>query len=76
MNCKACNVGGIDRIARILVGLVLLGLTYSGIVGAWGWIGVVPLFTGIFSFCPLYTLLGINTGKACATQCDTNKADE
>ncbi len=55
------NVGGIDRILRIVVGLVLIALAATGTVGAWGWIGVVPLATGLFRFCGLYTLLGINT---------------
>lgn len=55
------NVGGIDRGARIVVGLALIGLTLMGTIGPWGWIGVVPLLTGVFSFCPLYTLLGLNT---------------
>jgi hypothetical protein len=55
------NVGGIDRILRVIAGLALIGLTLSGMIGPWGWIGVVPLATGLFSFCPLYTLLKINT---------------
>ena len=55
------NVGGIDRMLRIVLGLVLIGLTLSGTIGVWGWIGVVPLGTGFISFCPLYPLLGINT---------------
>ncbi|OGB15687.1 MAG: hypothetical protein A3E23_23240 [Burkholderiales bacterium RIFCSPHIGHO2_12_FULL_65_48] len=55
------NVGTIDRVLRILVGLVLIGLAATGTVGLWGWIGVVPLATGLFRFCPAYTLLGINT---------------
>lgn len=55
------NVGGIDRVLRIVAGLVLIGLAATGTVGAWGWIGVVPLATGLFRFCGLYTLLGINT---------------
>jgi hypothetical protein len=55
------NVGGLDRIARILVGLVLLALTLTGTIGMWGWIGLVPLATGTFSFCPLYPLLGLST---------------
>jgi len=57
------NVGGIDKILRILIGLVLMVLALTGIIGAWGWIGVVPLATGLFNFCPAYTLLGINTCK-------------
>lgn len=55
------NVGGIDRILRIVAGLALIGLTLAGVIGVWGWIGVVPLFTGLFKFCPLYTMLGMNT---------------
>ena len=55
------NVGGIDRILRIVVGLVLIGLAATGTVGAWGWIGIVPLLTGAVGFCPLYPLIGLNT---------------
>ena len=55
------NVGTVDRVLRIVVGLVLIGLAASGKVGVWGWIGVVPLLTGVFRFCPAYTLLGMNT---------------
>ncbi len=55
------NVGGIDRIARIAAGLVLLGLAATGTVGAWGYLGIVPLATGLLSTCPLYTVLGIKT---------------
>ena len=56
-----CNVGGIDRILRILAGLALIALAATNTVGVWGWIGVVPLLTGIFKFCPAYTLLGLKT---------------
>jgi len=55
------NVGGIDRILRIVAGLVLIALAATGIIGAWGWIGVVPLLTGVFRFCPAYTLFGMST---------------
>ncbi len=55
------NVGGIDRILRIVVGLVLVGLAATGSVGWWGWIGVVPLLTGLLGSCPAYKLLGRNT---------------
>lgn len=57
------NVGGFDRIARIVVGLVLIALAASGTVGVWGWIGVVPLVTGVFKFCPAYTLFGMSSCK-------------
>ncbi|MCX9157892.1 DUF2892 domain-containing protein [Niveibacterium sp. 24ML] len=55
------NVGGIDKVLRIGGGIALIGLAATGVVGAWGWIGVVPLATGLFGFCPLYPLLGLNT---------------
>ncbi|WP_449105790.1 YgaP family membrane protein [Pseudomonas mohnii] len=55
------NIGTIDRSLRILAGLLLIGLSLSGVIGAWGWIGLVPLATGVFRFCPVYTLLGIKT---------------
>lgn len=55
------NVGGIDRILRILVGLVLIGLALAGVIGWWGYLGVMPLATGLFRFCPAYGLLGMNT---------------
>ncbi|MBT9500631.1 MAG: DUF2892 domain-containing protein [Burkholderiaceae bacterium] len=55
------NVGTIDRVLRIVGGLVLIGLAASGTVGVWGYIGVVPLLTGAFRFCPVYPLLGMNT---------------
>lgn len=55
------NVGGIDRIARIVIGLVLLGLAATGTVGWWGWLGIVPLATGAIGWCPPYALFGFNT---------------
>lgn len=56
-----CNVGGIDRILRIAVGIVLVGLAANGVIGWWGWLGFIPLATGIFRFCPAYPLLGMNS---------------
>jgi membrane-bound ClpP family serine protease len=55
------NVGNIDRILRIIVGIALIALAATNTVGVWGYIGVVPLLTGIFKFCPAYTLLGISS---------------
>jgi hypothetical protein len=55
------NEGTLDRALRIVVGLVLLALALTGTVGAWGWIGVVPIITGALGWCPAYTLLGIST---------------
>jgi hypothetical protein len=55
------NVGGIDRILRIVIGLVLIALTLTGTIGLWGWIGVVPLATAALGSCPLYALLGFSS---------------
>ena len=55
------NVGGLDRTLRIVAGAALVGLTLAGSIGAWGWIGVVPLATGLVGFCPIYPLLGMST---------------
>ncbi len=57
------NVGGMDKIARIVVGLALLAMTVVGPKTMWGLIGVVPLATGLLNFCPAYTLFGINSCK-------------
>jgi hypothetical protein len=56
----SCNVGSTDRIIRILAGLALIAWALMG-GPAWAWIGVVPLATGLFRFCPAYPLLGMNT---------------
>jgi hypothetical protein len=55
------NEGTIDRALRVIAGLVLIALAATGTVGVWGWIGIVPLATGLIGWCPAYTLLGINT---------------
>jgi len=55
------NVGNIDRALRIVLGLVLIGLAAFGTIGAWGFIGIVPLVTGAIALCPLYKLLGFAT---------------
>jgi hypothetical protein len=58
------NVGNLDRSLRIAAGLILIGLSLSGVIGLWGWIGLLPLASGIFRFCPAYPLLGVNTCKS------------
>jgi len=58
-----CNIGNTDRILRITVGTILIGLAAFGITGPWAWIGIIPLVTGVFRICPAYDLLGINTAK-------------
>ena len=61
------NVGSTDKIIRIAAGAILILLALFGIIGWWGWIGVVPLASGLMNWCPAYTLFGINT-------CPTSKS--
>ena len=58
-----CNVGGIDRVLRVVVGIGLLSLVFVGPQTAWGWIGAVPLLTGLLGYCPAYLPFGIKTCK-------------
>ncbi|MEN8658278.1 DUF2892 domain-containing protein [Marivita sp.] len=55
------NEGTIDRVLRVIAGLVLLSLVFIGPQTMWGLIGIVPLATGLIGFCPLYSIFGINT---------------
>ena len=55
------NEAGWDRAARVVIGLVVLSLTVTGPHSMWGMLGLVPLLTGVFGFCPLYRLLGVST---------------
>lgn len=55
------NVGGIDKILRIVAGLALIAWAALGGGPVWAWIGVVPLLTGLVGFCPVYPLLGLST---------------
>lgn len=57
----ATNVGAADRILRIVLGLVLVALVFVGPQTQWGWLGLIPLATGLMRTCPLYALLGLNT---------------
>ena len=63
------NEGTVDRVARIVVGLVLIALVFMGgkvglPIGNWGWLGLIPLATGFLRTCPLYSLIGVKTCKA------------
>ncbi len=58
------NEGTIDRVLRVLVGIALISIVFVGPKTPWGWIGVVPLVTGLVGVCPLYSILGINTCPA------------
>lgn len=55
------NIGNADRVMRIVLGLVLIALVFIGPKTPWGWIGVIPLVTGLMRTCPVYSLLGFNT---------------
>lgn len=58
-----CNVGGIDRILRAIVGLGLISLVFVGPQTPWGWVGLIPLATAVLGWCPPYALLGLSTCK-------------
>ncbi len=62
------NVGSLDRTLRIIAGAVLILLAMTQVIGPWGWIGIVPLLTGVFRFCPAYSLLGVRTCKLDSTE--------
>jgi hypothetical protein len=55
------NVGGLDKMARILVGVCLIAATVAGFLPVWGYIGIVPLVTGLVGWCPLYRIVGLNS---------------
>jgi len=55
------NEGLLDRVLRVILGTVLLSLTVLGPMTAWGYIGIVPILTGLFGFCPIYKILGLST---------------
>jgi hypothetical protein len=63
MEFSMMNEGLMDRVIRIVIGLGILSLVFVGPQTAWGWVGLVPLITGIVGFCPLYKLIGLNTRK-------------
>lgn len=58
------NVGTLDRFIRIALGIALVGSSFTGVVGAWGWIGIVPIATGLVGFCPLYKVCGCKSCTA------------
>lgn len=55
------NVGTVDRVFRMLAGVALIAASLLGYIGAWGWLGVIPLATGLFRFCPAYLPFGLST---------------
>lgn len=58
------NVGKIDKYARIGGGALLIALAATGTIGVWGYIGILPLATGLMNTCPAYTLLGVSTSES------------
>lgn len=61
------NMATWDRAARVVVGLALIALTLTGVIGVWGWIGVVPVVTGAIGNCPAYSIFGFSTCKKCCS---------
>jgi len=57
------NVGSVDRVVRVVGGVALIALAFTGTVGAWGYIGIVPILTAAIGWCPAYMPFGINTCK-------------
>ncbi len=55
------NVGTVDRVIRVIVGLILIAMVFWGPQTNWGWIGIIPLVTGLIGSCPAYKLLGLST---------------
>nr|WP_096702774.1 DUF2892 domain-containing protein [Magnetospirillum sp. 15-1] len=55
------NMGGKDRLIRVAVGLVMIGLAMVNLIGPWGWIGIVPLVSAGLGWCPVYMLIGLST---------------
>jgi cadmium resistance protein CadD (predicted permease) len=59
------NIGGIERIIRIVAGLGILSLAFIGPETKWGYLGLIPLATGLIGWCPAYQMLDISTCKSC-----------
>jgi len=55
------NIGNLDKGLRILIGIIGIALVFFGPETPWGWLGLVPLITGLINFCPLYKILGISS---------------
>lgn len=57
------NIGGTERIIRVVVGLAIVSLAFIGPASPWAFLGLIPVLTGLIGWCPPYALLGINTCK-------------
>jgi hypothetical protein len=60
------NIGGVERVIRIIAGACILALAFVGPATPWAYLGIVPLATGLIGWCPAYTLFGFSTCKSCA----------
>jgi hypothetical protein len=60
---QTMNEGMIDRVLRVIIGIALISIVFIGPETPWGWLGVIPLATGLIGWCPAYMLLGIKTKK-------------
>ena len=60
------NMCTMDRVVRAVVGFVLIAASLTGLIGMWGWLGIVLLATAAFSFCPLYAVFGFDSSSACS----------
>ncbi|HSH83574.1 MAG TPA: DUF2892 domain-containing protein [Guyparkeria sp.] len=69
------NIGMIDKWLRIVVGVVLIALALFGVIGWWGYIGIIPLATGVINFCPVYRLIGLDTLGANKDRSDGSSGD-
>lgn len=58
------NLSGLDRVTRIVVGLMIFSLVFVGPETDWGFIGLIPIITGLMGFCPAYALFGIRTARS------------
>jgi len=58
-------MGGIDRLARLIIGALLIVLAVTGTIGVWGWVGIILVATAFLNFCPIYRIIGIKTCKDC-----------
>lgn len=57
------NIGVLDRGLRVLAGLAAIELAYAGLIGSWGYIGIVPMLTGVIGICPVYAIMGLNSAR-------------
>ena len=55
------NIGNVERIVRVVLGIVVVSLAFVGPRSSWAFLGIIPIVTGLIGYCPPYALLGIDT---------------